>query len=98
MVTPAENSAGIYLVAISWAVSATSTCRSTLARRIRNLTDIPRAPGLKIDILAEPAKSSDSETEKHPLSSPEGSPEIRCPICGALAVQEKCKVICRSET
>lgn len=22
---------------------------------------------------------------------------IRCPVCGAIAVQEKCKMICRSE-
>ena len=22
---------------------------------------------------------------------------VRCPVCGAITVQEKCKVICRSE-
>jgi hypothetical protein len=29
---------------------------------------------------------------------PEDSASIVCPVCGAKAVQEKCKVICRSET
>jgi len=50
--------------------------------------------------LAEPAKfaKSDPETESRPIALSEVSAEIRCPVCGAVAVQEKCKVICRSET
>jgi hypothetical protein len=28
----------------------------------------------------------------------EESSAIVCPVCGAKAIQEKCKVICRSET
>jgi hypothetical protein len=33
-----------------------------------------------------PRKSADSESDS-----------VICPVCGAVAVQEKCKVICRSE-
>jgi hypothetical protein len=29
---------------------------------------------------------------------PEESSAIVCPVCGAKAVQEKCKVVCRSDT
>jgi len=32
------------------------------------------------------------------FSDPEESSAIICPVCGAKAVQQKCKVICRSET
>jgi hypothetical protein len=36
----------------------------------------------------------------HDLVSPraEESSSIVCPVCGTQAVQEKCKVVCRSET
>ena len=95
-----ENSAATSSSVTSPAASATSICRLMSAHPIRNLTDISRARGRKIDILAEPAKSanSDPETESRLLASREVSAEIRCPVCGAVAVQEKCKVICRSET
>lgn len=35
------------------------------------------------------------ESEAKPKDRPDE--EIICPLCGAAAVQEKCKVICRSE-
>lgn len=30
-------------------------------------------------------------------STPDPSPDHFCPVCGGKLVQEKCKVICRSE-
>jgi hypothetical protein len=45
-------------------------------------------------------KNDDSEMEK---SLPEcdsaeiATDEIKCPVCGATAIQEKCKLVCRSE-
>src|SRR5438128_12636889 len=52
-VTRAENSAAMNSSATSLAASATSICKSTLALRIRNLTDISRAPVL--DFQPQPA-------------------------------------------
>jgi hypothetical protein len=39
---------------------------------------------------------SNSAVSKIP-DRPSGSDTIVCPVCGAIAIQEKCKVICRSE-
>lgn len=41
--------------------------------------------------MAEESASAKPETEEH------GEDNVVCPVCGAVAVQEKCKVICRSE-
>ena len=39
------------------------------------------------------------DVDQRSVESTEEKPEsIVCPVCGAVAVQEKCKVICRSES
>ena len=39
-----------------------------------------------------------SETSKAETSKSESAPEtIMCPVCGGTTVQEKCKVICKSD-
>jgi hypothetical protein len=46
------------------------------------------------------AQSSESQPEKAQavdrISSADGS-AIVCPVCGAATVQEKCKVVCKSD-
>ena len=39
----------------------------------------------------EPAEAAELDGEK-------SGELIICPVCGAIAVQEKCKMICRSDT
>ena len=39
----------------------------------------------------EPAEAAELDGEK-------SSEPIVCPVCGAIAVEEKCKMICRSDT
>jgi hypothetical protein len=41
--------------------------------------------------MAEETANAQGETEER------GEDAVVCPVCGAVAVQEKCKVICRSE-
>ena len=41
---------------------------------------------------------TDDRIEAELAAEREESDAIICPVCGAQAVQEKCKVICRSET
>ena len=36
-------------------------------------------------------------SESAPAAVPENN-DLTCPVCGAAVVQEKCKVICRSDT
>ena len=43
-----------------------------------------------------PPTASSSESDSKP-EAPKDAP-VLCPVCGAAAVQEKCKLICRSET
>jgi len=40
---------------------------------------------------------TDAKTEHEPEEKPPNE-AIICPVCGEVAVQEKCKIICRSET
>jgi hypothetical protein len=51
----------------------------------------------KIRRPAEPSSLPTSFAES-PVSKANPSQAIICPVCGAIAVQEKCKIICRSET
>ena len=46
------------------------------------MTEIPRDPSLI------PASTDESAGK---------APSIVCPVCGAATVQEKCKVLCKSE-
>ena len=39
---------------------------------------------------------TDDKIEDEPKEKPHAE-AIICPVCGAIAVQEKCKIICRSE-
>jgi len=39
---------------------------------------------------------TEDQTEDEPKEKPRAE-AIICPVCGAIAVQEKCKIICRSE-
>jgi len=49
--------------------------------------------------IVDPQNSSDDSPESARADFPrQSSGEIVCPVCGAIAVQEKCKIICRSET
>ena len=50
----------------------------------------PRRHALIAPMIDESAKAA--EEDKHKSSEP-----IICPVCGAIAVQEKCKMICRSD-
>jgi hypothetical protein len=45
-------------------------------------------------------QSSEPDRENTPLADgpvPADPSAISCPVCGAATVQEKCKVICKSE-
>lgn len=47
------------------------------------------------------AESSKPDLEAgHDSTFPRGEDPfaIVCPVCGAIAIQEKCKVVCKSET
>lgn len=46
--------------------------------------------------MEESSQSGRPVEEPDPFSSQESS-AIVCPVCGAATVQEKCKVICKSE-
>jgi hypothetical protein len=39
----------------------------------------------------------ENPSESAPSAVPKDN-DITCPVCGAAVVQEKCKVICRSDT
>jgi hypothetical protein len=40
---------------------------------------------------------TDKPAEATQLDEEKSSEPIICPVCGAIALQEKCKMICRSE-
>jgi hypothetical protein len=40
---------------------------------------------------------SEEQAEAEPAQEASDAGEVICPVCGAAAVQEKCKMICRSE-
>ena len=42
--------------------------------------------------MAEEERSGDTEADLEPDDAP-----VVCPLCGAIVVQEKCKLICRSD-
>jgi len=44
-----------------------------------------------------PEQVFDSKTESSSVIASKKSDAPICPVCGSIAVQEKCKVICRSE-
>jgi hypothetical protein len=47
----------------------------------------------------EKGAQSDSPSRNDPTFPPMEEPSaIVCPVCGAIAIQEKCKVVCKSET
>ena len=48
------------------------------------------------DQISLPENASKSAVSKVPDKNSD-SDAIVCPVCGAVGVQEKCKVICRSE-
>lgn len=46
---------------------------------------------------ARPPKPEPDTTLRIDRSLSEENPAIICPVCGGVTVQEKCKVICKSE-
>jgi hypothetical protein len=48
--------------------------------------------------IVDPQNSSDvSLRAAQPERSTSSNADVICPVCGAIAVHEKCKVICRSD-
>ncbi len=47
----------------------------------------------RVDLTAQSIVGHPGET----VTREEGSPNVVCPVCGAVTVQEKCKIVCRSD-
>ena len=43
-------------------------------------------------------KNNPIPTEKSPYGPEKQTDRLKCPVCGAELIQEKCKVVCRSRT
>jgi hypothetical protein len=52
-----------------------------------------RAASDRVDLTAQSIIGHPGEA----VTREKASSNVVCPVCGTLAVQEKCKVICRSE-